>query len=230
MVRTDIFSRGVPWMILLKRTGTIETDLNVKADQKACVVLTGVTLLAALACLVTAWAGVVALAGLAAIVVLNRAFLGFLVRRKGLAFACAALPLHLIYYCCCGLSVVIAQYYWYTKGLGQGSIAHGARDAEPIAGRPRFPGRRSPAGRAGYRAGGRDRNNRPSPDRETFASEAAHENWHRWKLPLESARLRPLRPAALGALAEQPAGHQFTVFVDRTIGGKGSLFPPHLSA
>ena len=31
MVRTDIFRRGVPWMLLIKRTGTIETDLNVKA-------------------------------------------------------------------------------------------------------------------------------------------------------------------------------------------------------
>ena len=48
MVRTDIFRRGVPWMLLIKRTGTIETDLNVKADQKACVALTGLTLLAAL--------------------------------------------------------------------------------------------------------------------------------------------------------------------------------------
>ena len=47
MVRTDIFSRGVPWTMLIKRTGTIETDLNVKSDQKACVALTGVTILAA---------------------------------------------------------------------------------------------------------------------------------------------------------------------------------------
>ena len=30
MVRTDIFRRGVPWMLLIKRTGTVETDLNVK--------------------------------------------------------------------------------------------------------------------------------------------------------------------------------------------------------
>jgi GT2 family glycosyltransferase len=123
MVRTDIFSRGVPWTILLKRTGTIETDLNVKVDQKASVVLTGVAVLATLACLFTAWAGVIALGSVAAIGVLNRRFLGFLARRKGFAFACAALPLHLIYYCCCGLSVVIAQYYWYTK----------ARDQTPIS-------------------------------------------------------------------------------------------------
>ena len=46
MVRTDIFRRGVPWMLLLKRTGTVETDLNVKVDQKISVVLTGLVLLA----------------------------------------------------------------------------------------------------------------------------------------------------------------------------------------
>ena len=135
MVRTDIFSRGVPWTILLKRTGTVETDLNVKLDQKASVALTGVALLASLACLMTAWAGLIALASVAAIIVLNRGFLGFLVRRKGFAFACAALPLHLIYYCCCGLSVVIAEYYWYTK----------ARDEGPS---PTTPGTRTDRGTA----------------------------------------------------------------------------------
>ena len=115
MVRTDIFSRGVPWTILIKRTGTNETDLNVKSDQKACVALTGVTILAFLCSVATAWTLTVAVAALGAIVFLNRSFFTFLFRHKGLAFAAAALPLHLIYYCCCGLSVVIAQYYVYQK-------------------------------------------------------------------------------------------------------------------
>ena len=47
--------------------------------------------------------------GLVAIVALNRGFFVFLARRKGTVFAAAALPLHLVYYCCCGLSVVIAK-------------------------------------------------------------------------------------------------------------------------
>ena len=34
MVRTDIFRRGVPWMLLIKRSGTVETDLNVKAARR----------------------------------------------------------------------------------------------------------------------------------------------------------------------------------------------------
>ena len=140
MVRTDIFRRGVPWMLLIKRTGTIETDLNVKADQKACVALTGLTLLAALTCFVTPWAGVAGAGRSGArSSSLIAHFFAFLVRRKGLAFACAALPLHLVYYCCCGLSVVIAQYYWYTKRPDQGSVSDGARDDEPTAATASIP-------------------------------------------------------------------------------------------
>jgi GT2 family glycosyltransferase len=112
MMRTDIFRRGVPWMLLIKRSGTVETDLNVKAGQKACVALTGLTLLAGLCCVVMPWAAIGAGLALAAIVALNLDFFEFLIRRKGLAFTCAALPLHLLYYCCCGFSVLIALIYW----------------------------------------------------------------------------------------------------------------------
>jgi GT2 family glycosyltransferase len=116
MIRTDIFRRGVPWMLLLKRTGTVETDLNVKVNQKASVALTGLTLLAGMVSLVTLWAAIGAAIGLAAIVALNREFFAFLARRRGFHFTCAALALHLLYYCCCGLSVVIALVYWQVKG------------------------------------------------------------------------------------------------------------------
>lgn len=112
MVRTDIFQRGVPWMLLIKRTGMVETDLNVKANQKACVALTGLTLLAALCSLIIPWAAFGVLLGLAAIVALNRPFFAFLARRRGILFACAALPLQIVYYCCCGLSVGIAMVHW----------------------------------------------------------------------------------------------------------------------
>src|SRR4029077_7930556 len=66
MVRTDIFRRGVPWTLLIKRTRTIESDLNVKASQKACGAITGLTLVAGLASIVFAWAGIGLLIGSAA--------------------------------------------------------------------------------------------------------------------------------------------------------------------
>jgi glycosyltransferase involved in cell wall biosynthesis len=138
MVRTDIFRRGVPWAVLIKRTGTVENDLNVRSDQKACVVLTGLLILAALSCLATPWAGFVVSAGLAAIVTLNRKFFAFLVRKKGWAFAAAAVSLHLVYYCCCGLSVAIAQTHWYLKGPAQAAIGRRgqARTDSPAASIP----------------------------------------------------------------------------------------------
>jgi hypothetical protein len=115
MVRTDIFRRGVPWMLLIKRTGTMETDLNVNANQKVCVALTGLTLLAALCGIAIPGAAIGAGLGLTAIVALNGPFFAFLGRRRGWVFASAALPLHLLYYCCCGLSVAIALVYWRLK-------------------------------------------------------------------------------------------------------------------
>ena len=68
--------------------------------------------MAAACSLVIPAAAFVTLVGLASIVALNRPFFAFLARRRGIAFACAALPLHLVYYCCCGLSVVIAMVHW----------------------------------------------------------------------------------------------------------------------
>jgi glycosyltransferase involved in cell wall biosynthesis len=112
MIRTDIFRRGVPWMLLIKRYGTIETDLNVKLGQKACVALTGLALVAAAGGALNTWAWAISGAAVALVVFLNLGFFAFLCRRKGLAFAAAALPLQLVYYCCCGLSVVIAESFW----------------------------------------------------------------------------------------------------------------------
>jgi GT2 family glycosyltransferase len=136
MVRTDIFRRGVPWMLLIKRTGTVETDLNVKANQKASVALTGITLLTAVFSVVMPWAAPVAGMGLAAIVALNRPLFAFLARRRGLGFALAALPLHLLYYCCCGISVVIATVHWH---LNRPRVSPGRPDRGERADRPAMP-------------------------------------------------------------------------------------------
>lgn len=116
MVRTDVFRRGVPWMLLIKRTGTIETDLNVKAGQKACVALTGLAILAAILSPFYPAAAFGSGFSLLGIMALNRDFFEFLTRRKGLKFAAMAFPLHVLYYCSCGLAVVIALLFWHTRG------------------------------------------------------------------------------------------------------------------
>ena len=96
MIRTDIFRRGVPWMLLIKRSGTSETDLNVKSAQKACVALTGLALLAgAASAFFPSAPAVVCRRRSRRSCCLNIEFFRFLARRKGLLFAAAAVPLHL---------------------------------------------------------------------------------------------------------------------------------------
>lgn len=113
MVRTDIFRRGVPWMLLMRRSAMHERDLNVKPTQRISVGLTGFVLAALATMPWTAWGAAAAVAGGAAIVCLNHQFYRFLVRCRGPRFALAALPLHLLYFSCCGLSVVIALLQWH---------------------------------------------------------------------------------------------------------------------
>lgn len=111
VVRTDVMRRGVPWSLLIKRSGMNESDLNIRPSQKLSVALTGLMiLLAGLALVVpqALWGILVALGG---VVALNREFYGFLRSRRGFWFAAASIPLHLIYFCCCGASVVIAGVY-----------------------------------------------------------------------------------------------------------------------
>jgi glycosyltransferase involved in cell wall biosynthesis len=115
VLRTDIFRRGVPWMLLMKRSRIDETDLNVRPEQRICVVIAGLVTLAVLgaAALATPWLLAAAAMGLGLIVALNADFYRFLARRRGPGFALAAIPLHYVYYCCCGVSVVIALGYWH---------------------------------------------------------------------------------------------------------------------
>ena len=53
---------------------------------------------------------------------LNLGFFAFLARRKGIVFAAGALPLHLVYYCCCGLSVVIAESFWHLRSRANDAV------------------------------------------------------------------------------------------------------------
>jgi len=113
MVRTDILRRGVPWMLLMKRSRVEETDLNVDRAGRLSVAATGIGGLAALGAVAWPPNGLISLACLIAIVGLNREFYSFLARIRGRRFAVACLPLHLVYFACCGMSVAIAFVLWH---------------------------------------------------------------------------------------------------------------------
>jgi len=138
IVRTDVWQRGVPWVLLMKRRHVAETDLNVRPAQKVCVAAAGLAVLAVLA---TPWwhpAALLAAPITALVVGLNGPFYGFLARRRGLAFAAGSVPLHFIYYGCCGVSVLIALAYWHLlpgrARVGGAAAAGVRRDAASPSG------------------------------------------------------------------------------------------------
>ncbi len=113
MVRTDIFQRGVPWMLLLKRSKTRETDLNVRLGQKLSVAAAGLAALSAMSAFLIPASGFVTVAALGLIIALNAGFYRFLASRRGWRFAMASILLHYVYFCSCGMSVVIALGLWH---------------------------------------------------------------------------------------------------------------------
>lgn len=108
VLKTDIFQRGLPWMLLMLRSQTIETDLNVSRSQRTCVAATGLGWAAIPMALKFPAAGLIPIIGLIVQAVLNRDFYRFLVRKRGWAFALGSFPLHYLYFCCCGVSVSLA--------------------------------------------------------------------------------------------------------------------------
>ncbi len=112
MVVADIRRRGIPWTRLILASGRMPNDLNLRTGSRFSVALTGLlcTLLAATAISTitgsprTAASELLAsLVALALIVSFNLGFYQFLGRRRGYGFAAACIPLHLVYFFCCGV-------------------------------------------------------------------------------------------------------------------------------
>jgi GT2 family glycosyltransferase len=108
MIRTDIVMRALPWARLILSTGTAPAALNLRTAGRWSVGLTALalalTVLSPLEPYLLLPAGVV----VATIVALNAGFYRFLLRERGLGFAAAAVPLHLVHFACCGLGAAWA--------------------------------------------------------------------------------------------------------------------------
>jgi GT2 family glycosyltransferase len=108
VIRTDIAHRAIPWARLMLERGAPD-DLNVQGSQRACVALTGLGGLLLAASPIYPVLLVLTSACVMAVVVLNRDLFSFFWRRRGARFAARCVPLHLLYYVCCGLGY---QYVW----------------------------------------------------------------------------------------------------------------------
>jgi glycosyltransferase involved in cell wall biosynthesis len=110
MVRTDISARAVPWWDLILTSGSIPNDLNLKITQRLSVAM---LVLAAAALPVLLWKPAVAAAGLIVVLVglvigLNIGFYRFLVKHAGWRLSLLGVPLHILYFACGVVGLIIA--------------------------------------------------------------------------------------------------------------------------
>ncbi|MGH9768012.1 MAG: glycosyltransferase, partial [Blastocatellia bacterium] len=120
LCKTDIFDRGVPWTRLMLRAGAMANTLNVKPAQRVSVALVGLTILATLAAWWWPKTLVVAVALAVIVTALNFDFYRFFAARSGVWFALRVAPLHWLYFCYCGFSVVWGTLLHYLERVGSG--------------------------------------------------------------------------------------------------------------
>jgi Glycosyl transferase family 2 len=118
LIQTDVVCRAVPWSRLMLERQNSPDDLNLKQGQRLSVALVGLAgLFLPLAVFQAELLGL-STAALLGVLVLNRTLYTFFVRQRGLGFAAACLPLHLLYYLYSGLS-----YLWVWAELHLGGMA-----------------------------------------------------------------------------------------------------------
>jgi len=147
VIVTDFRHRGVPWMWLLLKEGRggRRRTLNLRPVEWWCTGLIGVALMSVMLAAVLARPEPLVLTAIAVagVLWLSRRFYGFLARRKGAAFALAAVPLHIMYYVSNGFSVLSGWTVHFLFGEPQVS-AHvdalaqlGVKTWPPVPARPR---------------------------------------------------------------------------------------------
>lgn len=119
LVMVDIFDRGIPWTLLtLERGPVVENDLNLEWKAKASVALACLLvacLAAAIVLPVLLWAA--AACGVL-LLILNADFYGFFLKKKGLLFTIASVPLHWLYFLYCAVAYVLGHWKHMARRAG----------------------------------------------------------------------------------------------------------------
>jgi glycosyltransferase involved in cell wall biosynthesis len=100
MIRMDLFDRAIPWSRLMLRDGNLSGELNLSQEHRASALLAALTVAAFLASAFDLRALAVAAMALGAFLIINFDLLRLIARRSGLAGVIAAVPLHMLHYCC----------------------------------------------------------------------------------------------------------------------------------
>jgi len=106
-VVSDIRDRGVPWTQLLNRYHAMRNDLNLAVHYRWAIVLTYALVLCLVGALVQPVLLLPVLPLVAALWWSDRPYYRFFVRRRGLGFALAWFPFHILHHFCNGVSFVL---------------------------------------------------------------------------------------------------------------------------
>ena len=125
MIKTDIFSRAVPWSKLILQSKSLPGDLNLRTSDRVSTALVGILLICLFLLTIDILnvykllsAGTLVTIGVVAIILLitiNRDLYGFFLEKRGLKFTLLAIPLHFLFYFYCGAAFGIC---WLLNSIG----------------------------------------------------------------------------------------------------------------
>jgi len=119
LLRTDIFTRAVPWSRLIIRTGSLPNDLNVGTVGRISAAAAWVTTAASLAAVREPWAWLALIPAFCLFWACNLGFLSLVRRRKGMLFCLGAASLHLLYYLYSSSTFAVVAVHEVVSGRGR---------------------------------------------------------------------------------------------------------------
>ena len=114
MIRTDVYCRAIPWTRLILERRDVPSDLNLKKGQRASATFVALACIGVLLSVEGLRALALSAIALLAVIAINRNLYAFFIRRRGVLFMCAAVPLHILYFLYAGATYA---YVWCERRL-----------------------------------------------------------------------------------------------------------------
>jgi len=113
MVKTDFFSRALPWTSLILKENLLADDLNLKTSARISTILVYLLLFMGILAPFSPWLLIPIACCTITLLALNRDLYLFFINKRGLGFAIRTLPWHWLYFFYSGLAFVIGYgKYW----------------------------------------------------------------------------------------------------------------------
>ena len=135
-IKTDIFHRGVPWMLLMLKNRQMTSDLNLSYKSRLATVAAGLLGVSLPVLVLAGPLGAtpsLALIPLALVLVIIGTHLGFyryVAKKRSYAFAIGAIPMQVVFFSCCAVSVPLAYIEYYLDKRATKANARHAGDID----------------------------------------------------------------------------------------------------